>query len=309
MKRYLIVFSFILFFRALTFSQVYQPFPTENAMWRESSGGYQCSCCEDFQYTISGDTTINDLSYYKLHKTGIKYLDIPSGNCHYDKQIPVNIYAGCFRDDETEKKVYYIPPSENQEILLYDFNLVVGDTLPPMYMNGFQKKYLVVGEDSMELSGKFYRYFAIKTCENSSYDFLIIEGVGSTNGLLSRAGCLFEALYALKCFSINKETVFPNNTEPCIEAIVSVEEKGNIDLESISLFPNPANGTINISISDNYQAIHFKLYDSKGSLIKSFNSDSNFITIEIPENTAGIYFLTALRKDGSFNKTFKIINQ
>jgi len=70
---------FIVIIKAQT--NVYHPFPDSNALWREYSGGYQCSCCSDYQYFITGDTIINSFTYHKIKKSGVKYSEDMSGFC------------------------------------------------------------------------------------------------------------------------------------------------------------------------------------------------------------------------------------
>ena len=53
-------------------TNVYHKFPTNNAMWRESSGGYQSSNCKDYQYTISGDTISGSYTYHKIQNFGVR---------------------------------------------------------------------------------------------------------------------------------------------------------------------------------------------------------------------------------------------
>ncbi len=72
-------------------------------------------------------------------------------------------------------------------------------------------------------------------------------------------------------------------------------------LTGISLYPNPANETININgISNSNVAI----YDIYGKLIKEY-SDMNSSTIDISDMSDGVYFMNISNKDGI--KTLKFI--
>ncbi len=72
-------------------------------------------------------------------------------------------------------------------------------------------------------------------------------------------------------------------------------------LTDISIYPNPANGTININGIANSDVV---IYDITGKLIKEFK-DLNSTTIDISDMTQGVYFLNVNNKDGV--KTLKFI--
>jgi hypothetical protein len=72
-------------------------------------------------------------------------------------------------------------------------------------------------------------------------------------------------------------------------------------LTDISIYPNPANGTININGIANSDVV---IYDIAGKLIKEFK-DLSSTTIDISDMTQGVYFLNVSNKDGV--KTLKFI--
>lgn len=271
-------------FSLTVFGQAYQPFPTSNAMWRENSGGFQCSCCSDFQYTITGDTVINTLTYHKLQKTGVKYLEDLLGNCTSNIAYVINQFAGCFRNDSTNKKVFFIYPMTSNDTLLYDFNLSIGDTVPPSPLNDNGNFINVVTDiDSVFLGGVYHKRFKLDSCWQQLY---YIEGIGSTYGLLSPAMCPFEAIYNLQCFTKNSMTVYPNSTTTC-SIVTSLKETTPIN--QFSIFPNPTAGTL--YITTNLQSYDISIFNSTGQLIQKKNFNSNSTLLDISNLQTGLFLI------------------
>jgi len=108
-----------------------------------------------------------------------------------------------FRQDIENKKVYYRHAYwPNEEKLLYDFNLGIGDTIPNSYLN-----FIISHVDSILINN---RYHTIYTSNGSIY---IIEGVGTAKGILGLDG-FFERLTG---FYINGEKLFPlKSQEPWV---------------------------------------------------------------------------------------------
>jgi hypothetical protein len=266
------------------FGQAYQPFPTSNAMWRENSGGFQCSCCSDFQYSITGDTVINTLTYHKLQKTGVKYLEDLIGNCTSNIAYGINQYAGCFRNDSTNKLVYFIFPFTSTDTVLYDFNLSIGDTVPPSPLNDNGNFINVVTDiDSVFLGGVYRKRFKLDSCWQQLY---YIEGIGSTYGLLSPTMCPFEAMYNLQCFTKNALTVYPNSTTTC-SIVTSINE--SIQINRFSIFPNPTTGTL--FITTELQSYDISIFNSTGQLIKRKNFNSNSTLLDISDLPTGLFLI------------------
>jgi hypothetical protein len=267
------------------FGQAYQPFPTANAMWRENKTGFQCSCCSDYQITITGDTVINLTTYHKLQKTGIKYQEDLIGNCTSNIQSFINQYVGCFRNDSINKRVYFVPPFSLSDTLLYDFNLSLGDTVKS-YLSGFTgEDWVVTDVDSVYLGNQYHKRFKLNNCLPKT--LFIIEGIGSTFGLLSPFICwapYWEHIYDLLCFTNNNSTVYPDSTTSCI-VVTSVNESA-IE-KSINIFPNPTSDFINITTT--FQLLDISIFNSTGKLVMKEVISSNLI--DISRLQPGLYLI------------------
>ena len=147
----------------------YHPFPHINARW-----GQWCELSANsyyYQYSVNGDTTVNTKNYSKVYMSGPSYHSL----------------FRLLREDTANEIIYESSDWGNTEDTLYDFNLNINDTLPGWknYWNKRLKEY-VKKVDSI-LIGKAYRKMLVVTdVANSSQSDSLIEGIGSSHGLLDQ---------------------------------------------------------------------------------------------------------------------------
>lgn len=291
----LISITIFLISSAYSYSQIYQAFPTSGAMWREYSNGHQCMCCSDYQYTISGDTAINSVVYHKLKKTGVKYFEDNQSYCTQNIQSTINQYSGYFRNDEQNKKIQFISPGDSVESTLYDFNMEIGDTVPPSILNDNGNIYnLVVGIDSVLVDTNYHKQFTIS---NGGSILYYIEGIGSTYGLLSMTGVQFEYTRRLKCYAVNSQPKYPANTSSC--PIASGINEFNSD-ETIQIFPNPSSGLITVSTPFEGSIIKILNTDGKQFFERHLNSRKN--ELDLKEYPRGIYIVMFCTETSTVHK-------
>ena len=75
--------------------------------------------------------------------------------------------------------------------------------------------------------------------------------------------------------------------------------------DSVAVFPNPTNGTININSTFNIKTI--ELYDIQGRILETVLENTNTTTLDISSRQNGIYFLKINTKNGS--KVEKIVKE
>ena len=288
MKKNYLLISLILFCLVqLASAQEYKPFPTANAMWRESTGPHIKSNMEDYQYLILGDTVINDKTYHKLQKTGIQS---DGSNPSHIEYYPINYSVGYIRNDTLEKKVWYISPDDEAEQLLYDFNWQIGDTINE---RNFEVD-VITNIDVLPLADGLHKRFEVT--RNSIGIFHIIEGIGNTIGLLQlvlpdpRGNTLL-------CFSVNEETIYKvswqDNCDPVYLAIEDYEQKKT----SIILYPNPAYSTLQIKGIENFQNFTVSIYTTYGQLIMQEQVLNKDDIIHIENLINGIYIVNVQIKE------------
>ncbi len=297
MKIYLI-FLFVFFVitvKAQTYK--YHPFPDSSASWNFQ---YILYCDEGksnelYSIIISGDTIIQSQTYHKLD---IPYIESNnSGICDH-KLIG---YQGAFRQDKENRKVYFIRPSETFEQLLYDFTWQVGDTVKGVLASLYSDPDIIKSIDSVQVGDTYRKRWIINSC----YNINLIEGIGSTYGLIIPSpGCVTDLWdYSITCFQQNRESLYPNNSLNC-ELITSSGLRNNIS-DQVKVYPNPSNGLITIEFNEE-GSYSILLVDILGNILlaKEINKQQK---TEICNTPFGMYFLRIIDKDKNI-QTIKIIS-
>jgi hypothetical protein len=306
MKRLLVLLVFVSFAKT-NFAQLYQAFPTDSAVWRQSSANFNYPDWyqRDYKYYIQGDTLFSGNTYHKIFKTVISSYYIMGSNPTFELRsgptmTDTNKYVGAIRED-LSKHVYFLPDTitTTSEILLYDFNLNVGDTLPYSYNNSsyFLGLNYVSGIDSVLVGTQYHKRFKISASGYTNY-VSIIEGVGSAFGLLEMFIDPFEWSDFLICYSYNGQSVWtdsighpPTYTPDCsLPALAGINEQSQKN--QISIFPNPTTGIITIKthISEKTSII---ITDILGKTTYQAAFSSAEKVIDLSQFPRGVYFLKA----------------
>jgi hypothetical protein len=294
----------LVFVAFVSSAQAYKPFPTSGAIWREYQTGYQCDCCSDYQIFVTGDTVINTITYHKLKKTGMMYFQDLNGNCHPVFWYNINQYAGGFRNDSINKRVYYFPPFALNESLLYDFNLNLGDTTDTYLSNFIGEDWIVTNVDSVLIGNEYHRRLQLNYCLGKPLH--IIEGIGSTLGLLSPFICwepYYEHVSNLMCFKQDNQTVYPDHILDC-ELVSSVNQLDEFNQDvHVSIFPNPSNDLLSVTTS--LIGFDICIYNQSGQLVNKKTVDSNSTQMDISTWQTGPY-LMELSQNGKklYQQTF-----
>lgn len=267
-------------------------------------------CCQDFSYYFQGDTTIGGLSYQKLYKSAINYCHI-NFVCDRDSvcSLTNNFVAG-LRDDTLMKRVYVYDPLIQADTLLFDFDLKLGDTLRASYFN---RNYIsnplvnmVVDSIGFDTIGSVVHRLLFIDSLNSgpAHAYVLIEGIGSENGLLENYIYSIPRDHDLKCFT-NSNGIYPSGLSSCNFITSSTENKLNA-LENWNVYPNPNHGRIEIPSSADFKTV--VIYSMSGRKIfeKEFViGQINEVSIDGPP---GVYLLQFQRQNGELiNK--KVIRQ
>ncbi|MBC7864853.1 MAG: T9SS type A sorting domain-containing protein [Bacteroidia bacterium] len=278
-----------LFVKAQT--SVYHPMPDSNAVWNIHYVQY-CFVNgmgdEYYSITISGDTLINGQVYHKFFTPYVQ--SFSTGTCGFNSLG----YNGAYRDDTLQKKIFYIPPSDTTEQLLYDFTMQVGDTLKGFLKSGSFSwaTDTVQSVDSVLIGGSYRKRINI----NNWYNVSLIEGVGSIYGLIIPSPGYITDMpsFDLTCFTQNGQALYPNTSINC--QLITSENSIDKDLPEVKIFPNPSNGSFAIDFGKTcFKEIW--LTDICGRLI-CFQKTTNQTLIYINDLPNGTYIL---RLDGENN--------
>ena len=269
------------------FSQTYYPIPVSNAVWDivlypDPEDPYQPPYRNHFLYRPAGDTLVNGIAYQKLNRIMI------NTKCSVDTSVELR---GFIRNDIESRKVYYRDISQGAESLLYDFNLLVGDTLKGSV---FMSISYQVGEiDSILIINNYHKRYSIYFGGYFSGKYLI-EGVGTTVGLIERVTG-FWPFYDLRCFSQDGQLGYlsPWATDCQLETdtcYVGIDE--NINAPKVQLFPNPARDYLYVSMNNTLHPsaeFLFTLYDISGRIIYK-GQFVNSLFINCATYTRGLFF-------------------
>jgi len=132
---------------------------------------------EIYKYFIDGDTVIGSTTYYKIYKTGTSYFDVPF---YYE-----HVYAGALRD--ADNKFFLVKKDAQEEVLLYDFNATIDDTIQVPYEDMFVEK--VVSSVDILPDGRKIIHFNPKEPVIGCGDQYMIEGIGGSGGLPEGPAC------------------------------------------------------------------------------------------------------------------------
>ncbi|MFZ4522986.1 MAG: T9SS type A sorting domain-containing protein [Bacteroidales bacterium] len=289
MKSIILIFSMVAFsIIGKAQSNIYHPLPSSNAIWREECGGYQSGNCADYQNFITGDTAFNELIYKKIQRTGVQYAQDPFGFCTNFVTSYFNYYMGAYRNDSVNKKVYFVPANALNPTILYDFNLNLFDSLPVTYLfdtiSGFS---YVSSIDSLLIGNEYHKRFRISS-DNGSIDYVsLIEGIGSSSGLLGSLVYPFEFGSTLHCFIQNGITVYPNASYQC-DLVTEIDDKTKKDL-SFQISPNPISDNGQVLFNSNIINIDLLIFNILGIERFRFNNLKNESKINLSSLQPGIY--------------------
>jgi hypothetical protein len=89
-----------------------------------------------------------------------------------------------------------------------------------------------------------------------------------------------------------------------ISVLTSVNEAGN-DIR-FNVYPNPTVTGVNITVSENTEALSVQLFDAAGKMLAQQNILSSTTNVSMDQLPAGSYLLTVTGK-GKTSRTFRII--
>lgn len=301
MKKYLLICFF-----ALQLSNIhsqtnrYFPFPDSNAVWCDS-------ICGEESFFISLDTIVGIHTYHKLIQNLHSCQIGAGGGCNiYSCNYQLNKYAGGIRQDTGLRKVYFLAAYDTSEVLLCDFSLNVGDTVKtyntlPLYPNS-----VVTSIDSILIGAQYRKRWTVYMQGCLAWYSQIIEGIGSTFGLLDQRypHGLCRTYGKLYCFSQNDQTLYPNYS-PSTGCTKVTGINVYFPAESLSVYPNPTNNQFFID-ANTYEKLNVDLYDLNGRQILS-RTVHDKSTVDVKDLENGIYTITIRSANFTTNKKLVII--
>lgn len=265
---------------------------------------------EYFTYETVKDTFVNGKN---CHKLDIWYFNLQNDTVYWGFDL---MYSDSGR-------VYYF--YKNKFLLLYDFNVKVGDTLNLLLFNPniprikdlpdtHYVKYCIRNTGTLTINNEHLRYYDISivklqdplimTNQQLCFTNRIIERIGDTNylyGKIVSPNDEYPLRSNLRCYSDNKIQYFSSNAVSCDTFISAINEKSAVE-DNIILYPNPVADHITIENkkSRNY---NLQLYKINGQAIFSENNiRTNIFTIDTQHWDNGIYYILITSKSESIVK-------
>lgn len=216
MKHSFLLAFFAVFYMNTAFPQAYIPFIGGDKMWTEDiTSSINPYLHYVHIYTFGIDTTMNSIQYRKIIDQTNTYL---------------NTYI---REDTLEKKVYCKKEPNSCEILLYDFDLQVGDT----FYNESDDTNCFSYDSYMLTTSVTYEFFAGKNRKKMILNYfgaevIWYEGIGCMNKALFNSFDLVGGDFNLLCYFEDSILLYHNNNLGS-SCFVNTEQK---NANSIGLF-------------------------------------------------------------------------
>ena len=301
MKKIILFIAFIIVYGS-NYSQTYYPFPDSNAVWSEING------LDDPPWRIyhlfgllNQDTIIDSIKYHKLFSFSDTIFTEENAT-----------FIGGIREDSLKRVYYkgknifepYICDSHpDEEKLLYDFSLNVGDTFRLNHSYAFfENSFLVVSKiDSFLINNKYRKKIVF------NYDFYDywIEGVGNIpHGLLytsdiNSSTCDLDN--TLICFKQNNTLLYMDSTyNKCYFYYDDITENETFE-KNIKISPNPVTDISILDFSKFNDIKIINIYSLDGTLVKQINTKGkNKIFINKKNYLSGMYFYRAKSNKGKY---------
>lgn len=244
-----------------------------------------------FQETISvkleGDTLIQGLLYKKVYES-------------YDSLNTIWEATDEYLREDDEKRVFY-KAGLAEDIPLYDFNLVVGDTFPGA-MGTFSDCYFVVRaiDTLVLLNGDQRKRWTVENPGIFNEQFpktsYWIEGMGSSTGVIrhiSEGGyCTEHYPYFTLCYYEGGEVLYgtPASEQGCW--LLTSAQDINGGSKEISVYPNPTQKEVYVEslLLDN-TIENVRLYSATGQVLSDYQIKAQSGVIDLNTYQPGVYYL------------------
>lgn len=263
---------------AQNYKSIFDSIP-ENTTWDIILMGYCDAVCSD-SFHITGDSIINTETYYEL--SGLGFL----------------------REDTVAGKTWLYDPTWNEEYLIMDLSLTVGDTF---YLYDFNNNPIVTTVDSVQqIDGLKHLWLHEEgnIC-GLTYSMEFVEGSGPNVGFNYQRSIPLNSFMLCQHKSGVKTLGNTLFFDACYVCQVGLKET---NLERIQLFPSPANDVLNILFADEVQQATLCVFDQFGRIqlaIPDWNNQQQVLTIAALN--PGVYFVSI--KDGSEQSVKRFVKQ
>lgn len=246
-------------------------------------------------FVIREDTIVNGVIYKKLQEQ-----DLYPDNTSRPFEIVGEKLFGLIREDTFERKVYYqkietfkwgVYCSATQEELIYDFSLMVGDTVQNCGIY-FQEDNLFTIDSigTVNLFGKERKVLITYGLDSTEpYEFLV-EGIGYKRGLLVVGTNLFQtADHSVQLLDYCVGTDWECGLTTSISELDISNE--------LSISPNPVRDLLQLYNHTNKSILNLKVMSINGAVILDNIGSSS---IDLSKLTSGVYIIKVNLENGYY---------
>ena len=236
-------------------------------------------------YKFIGDTVVADQGYTKMY-TSTK-IDLSDWKLN-----------SFWREDESGQ--IFIRYDHQEENVIYDFNLAVGDTIK----NKYKGEESVIDSISIKPFGiENRKYIYSHQVSDARHVIIWVEGVGSLiaptiyNGIYVTGGT-----YILSCFEENGHLIYHNPAYANCFFTSSLTVKNPV--KEFKVYPNPVSDKLFVEGNFKAKGYSLELYSVKGELVKTECLDSgiNQYRVDVSNLNNGIYILHLIATSGKYEE-------
>jgi len=264
-----------------TQAQEYHPMLGDTVVWYETD--IFEGITTDIYTTMGKDTIINFNKYREIVHVS-----------PYSDYIEPFIFI---REDTVEKKIYakpYYTMYEDSEIVLYDFNLVAGDsifvyTITDAFIDPIAWYHVdSVGLFNTLIDTRKVIYLS-SNINGDEYKPVWVEGIGCLAGLTGNGGQV--SYDFINCFIRNDTLIYKSDYaiyyNDCYIIVGISDMKNAIEYK---LSPNPFRDKITISKTDS-QLITIKIFDVYGHQLMQYKKNQNSFELDLNDLISGVYII------------------
>lgn len=260
---------------AQNYKSIFDSIP-ENTTWDIILYGYCDAVCSD-SFDIIGDSIINAETYQEL--AGLGFL----------------------REDTVAGKTWMFDPNWNEEYLIMDLSLTVGDTF---YLYDYWNNPVVTTVDSVQLINGLKHIWLHQEGNICGffYPLEFVEGSGPNVGFNYQRWLPINSF--MLCQHKNGVKTLGNTLffDACYVCVGGLKET---NIERIQLFPSPANDVLNVLFAGELQQAALCVFDQFGRIqleIPNWNNQQQVVSISSLK--PGIYFVSIKDKELESVKRF-----
>ncbi len=257
--------------------QEYAPLLENNKVWDVLSveyipgDPYYDTTYSTIKYKLMGDTLIDADAYFKLYKS-------------YEEYPETWTFEAYLRED-TQKKIWLLHDIDQEEYLLYDFDVNAGDVIEVGIYEPMSLSVDSIAE--VEINGIVRSKYWLS---HDDYRETWVTGLGSNKGLLySGSEAITGGWYWLLCVSDIEGLVYAN---PAYESCYLADNIYDMSLQTLNVYPNPASTKVFFELPTitTKSILHIQDIAGKDATSIMLTKGQTHVDWDCSHVTSGMYF-------------------